>query len=156
MLYFHWVELIWKCPWMKSSWAFPLFLPHLLCLHCQNYLSLCELWFLALLMLSLQYICSPFLDYNLLNNRDDHIGQCVPGSSNSRTCSSFLCGWFSAGLMVKGFGFWWSEVGVIKSKAYRDHFNTAHILPWPGDSVGWSIVAYTRSLWVWSPVGAHT
>ena len=28
--------------------------------------------------------------------------------------------------------------------------------PWPGGSVGWSIIPYTKRLWVPSPVRAHT
>ena len=34
-------------------------------------------------------------------------------------------------------------------------YKITYMRPWPGGSVGWSIVPYTKRLWVQSPVRAH-
>ena len=65
-------------------------------------------------------------------------------ASNSQHQSSFLAlePWFSNLSVPQN-----HLAGSVKIKIAR---------PWPGGSVGWSIIPYTKRFWVRSPVGMHT
>lgn len=70
---------------------------------------ICTSRFIALLILSLEYIWSLFLDYNLRETRDGHIGQCNPRSSN-RVTYPITFAWWIYGWLA-GEGFWLLIIG---------------------------------------------
>lgn len=94
----------------------------------------CTRRFVELFILSLEYIWSPFLDSNLLENRDDHIGQCNPSTSNRVTIIFvwLVFGWHN------GEGFCLSIIGGRghKIKGLQRHFKYSKWIKGKMDKVG--------------------
>lgn len=96
----------------------------------------CMRRFIELFILSLEYIWSPFLDYNLLENRDDHIGHCNPSSSNRVTCTIIFV-WLVFS-WCDGEGFWLSIIGGrgYKIKGLQRHFKYSKWVKGEMDKIG--------------------